>query len=116
MKNALFIIIIIICKSINAQTLELTKGKKHVYIYKGSNLTLELKDGNKYKGKIDTITYNSLTISSDIGTNNVLTSSINKIKKCGYLFSWGATHHIGKYCKTYKLSDYKTRLKIVRVE
>ena len=40
----------------------------------------------------------------------------NGEKKCGYLFSWGATHQIGKYCKTYKLSDYKTRLKIVRVE
>ena len=112
MKSILISTFILLTNVLFGQYLEFSKGKKKLIISQHAARTFKLKNGTTFKGTVDTLTENSITIKSDkIGQVVININEIKKIKRCDYIYKLGPSFRIGYYCVSTNLENYKCKLK-----
>lgn len=112
MKSILITLLILLTNVLFGQYLEFSKGKKKLIISKHAARTFKLKNGSIFKGTVDTLTENSITIKSDkIGETVIKINDIEKVKRCDYIYKLGPSFRIGHYCVSTNLENYKCKLK-----
>jgi len=106
------IILLLFSCALWGQTIIFTKDKKEIHLSKAYGLTLILKDGNKYKGVIDSVTPSIVMIrTKDKGYVTVDIPNIKAFKMHYHLwyFAWFAS--LIQWNKTFNLEGFNYKFK-----